>query len=56
MLELSPLETATNASASLMPAASKTSRSKPRPTIWRVLSPGGYLMNASGFLSITVTS
>ncbi len=56
MFELSPLETATNASASLIPAASRTSRSNPRPTICRALSPGGYLMNAAGFLSMTVTS
>ena len=54
MFELSPLETATNASASLMPASSRTSRSNPSPTIVLRASPGGYLMNASGFLSMTV--
>src|SRR6185436_6527721 len=56
MFELSPLETATNPSASLMPASSRTSRSNPRPTIVFAPVPGGYLMNASGFLSMTATS
>src|SRR5919204_4165525 len=56
MLELSPLETATKASASLIPASSRTSRSNPMPTISRAPSPGGYAWNASGFLSMIATS
>src|SRR5262245_38115380 len=55
MLELSPLDTATNAPASLMPASSRTSRSNPRPTIWRASKPGGSLSNASWRLSMMVT-
>jgi hypothetical protein len=35
MLELSPLETAANASASSIPASIRTSRSKPIPTMVR---------------------
>src|SRR4051812_20345928 len=56
MLELSPLETATNASASRIPASSRMSRSNPRPTTVRAPSPGGYVKKASARLSMTVTS
>src|SRR6266498_355949 len=55
MLELSPLDTAANASARSMPAARSTSRSKPMPVT--VIPPNSELSlrNASAFWSITAT-
>src|SRR5581483_4197895 len=56
MFELSPLVTAMNASASLIPASSSSSRSNPNPTIVRASNPGGRRSNAEGRLSMIVTS
>ena len=47
MLELSPLLTAANASASSIPASMSTSRSKPEPVIFRPLKPEPSLRKAS---------
>src|SRR5918993_5091552 len=55
MLELSPLDTAANASARRMPAFSSTCWSKPIPATLSPLNPGPSLRNASGALSITAT-
>src|SRR4051795_3883320 len=55
MLELSPLETAANASARLTPAFSRTSWSKPYPVILSPLNPGPSLRKLSGSLSMTET-
>src|SRR5918994_7460589 len=55
MLELSPLDTAANASARRMPAFSGTCWSKPIPATLSPLNPGPSLRNASGALSITAT-
>src|SRR5664279_4607259 len=55
-LVLSPLAEATNASASRMPAASSTSRSKPVPTSVRPLKLLGSRRNDSGLRSMTTTS
>src|SRR5581483_2211276 len=56
MFELSPFVTAMNASASLIPASSSSSRSNPKPTIVRASNPGGRRSNADGRLSMIVTS
>src|SRR6478752_5417188 len=55
MLELSPLETAANASARRMPAFSRTSWSKPCPVILSPLNPGPTRRNASGSASMIDT-
>src|SRR5919106_5656018 len=55
MFELSPLETAMNASASLIPASSRTSRSNPIPTMVRASKPGGRRSNACFRLSMMET-
>src|SRR5215218_10334195 len=55
MLELSPLDTAANASARRMPAFSRTCWSKPMPATLSPLKPGPSLRNASGALSMTET-
>src|SRR3954452_20738301 len=55
MLELSPLETAANASARRMPAFSSTSWSKPYPVILSPLKPGPRRRKLSGSLSMTDT-
>src|SRR6478609_10639063 len=55
MLELSPEETAANASARLMPAFSRTSWSNPIPVTLSPLKPGPRRRNASGSLSMTDT-
>ena len=56
MLELSPLETAANASARSAPASTSTSRWKPCPTTWRPRKSGPSRRNACASLSITATS
>src|SRR3954465_11830934 len=55
MLELSPLDTAANASAVSMPARSSTPWSKPMPVTLVPLKDGPSRRNASGLLSITDT-
>src|SRR6476619_3637920 len=55
MLELSPLETAANASARRMPAFSRTSWSKPYPVTLSPLNPGPRRRKAYGSLSMTET-
>src|SRR4051795_12678476 len=55
MLELSPLETAANASARRMPAFSSTSWSKPYPVILSPLKPGPRRRKLSGSASMTDT-
>src|SRR3954470_5344975 len=55
MLELSPLETAANASAVSMPARSSTPWSKPMPVTLVPLKDGPSRRNASGLLSMTDT-
>ena len=55
MFELSPFETATNASASLIPASSSTVRSKPTPTTFFASNSGGSRSNASRRLSMMAT-
>src|SRR6478609_9002889 len=55
MLELSPLETAANASARLMPAFSRTSWSNPWPVTLSPLKPGPTRRNASGSESMIDT-
>src|SRR6476619_2539626 len=55
MLELSPLETAANASAVSIPARSRTPWSKPIPVTLVPLKDGPSRRNASGLLSITDT-
>src|SRR3982751_6116145 len=55
MLELSPLETAANASARSMPAARRTSRSKPMPVTVVPLNSAPSLRKASEVWSITAT-
>src|SRR4051795_9455388 len=55
MLELSPLETAANASARRMPAFSSTSWSKPYPVTFSPLNPGPSRRKESGSLSMTDT-
>src|SRR6201987_1050952 len=56
MLELSPDDTAANASASSIPALSSTSRSKPRPTTRSPAKSGLSRPKALLSLSITATS
>src|SRR3954453_22063439 len=56
MLELSPLETAANASASSMPARSRTVWSNPMPVTFVPLKEGPRRRNASGLLSMIETS
>src|SRR4051794_25209109 len=55
MFELSPLLTAANAYASWIPASSRVSRSKPRPTTRRPSKPAPSRRNASGLWSTTAT-
>ena len=55
MLELSPLDTAANASASSMPASISVSRSKPTPVTVRPLKSGPSRRNASALWSTTAT-
>src|SRR3954465_8435029 len=55
MLELSPLETAANASAVSMPARSSTPWTKPMPGAFVPLKGGPSRRNASGLLSMTDT-
>src|SRR5918996_87180 len=55
MFELSPFETAMNASASRIPASSSTSRSKPTPTTVLALKSGGRRSKAWRRLSTTAT-
>ena len=55
MLELSPLETAANASAFSMPARSSTPWSKPMPVTLVPANDGPSRRNASGLLSMTET-
>src|SRR4051812_40826312 len=55
MLELSPLDTAANASALSMPARSSTPWSNPMPVTFVPLKEGPSRRNASGLLSITET-
>ena len=55
MLELSPLETAANASALSMPASCRTSRSKPMPITLVPLKEGPRRRNESALLSMTET-
>src|SRR4051794_25960066 len=55
MLELSPLETAANASARRIPAFSSTCWSKPIPATFSPLNPGPSRRKASGSLSMTDT-
>jgi hypothetical protein len=55
MLELSPLLTATKASARSMPACVSTARSKPIPVMRSPLNEERSLRNASGSLSMTAT-
>src|SRR5699024_9192100 len=52
MLELSPLETAANASAESMAARWMTARAKPRPVTVKPVYDGASRRNASGFWSI----
>src|ERR1700752_4060553 len=52
MLELSPLETAANASARRIPAFSRTSWSKPYPVILSPLNPGPRPRNGSGLVVV----
>src|SRR5690349_16838051 len=56
MFELSPLETAANASASLIPASSSTPRSKPMPVTVMPLKSGPSRRNASALMSMTDVS
>ncbi len=55
MFELSPLETAANASARSIPASTSTSRSKPIPVTVSPVKSGPSRRNASGFWSMTAT-
>src|SRR3954451_6290012 len=55
MLELSPLDTAANASADSMPARSRTPWSKPMPVTFVPPKDGPSRRNASGLLSMTDT-
>src|SRR5438105_9258754 len=55
MLELSPLDTAANASASSMPASTSVSRSKPTPVTVRPAKSGPSRRKASALWSTTAT-
>src|SRR5438874_1810786 len=55
MLELSPLVTAASACASRMPACSRWSRSKPKPSTARPVNRSGRRRKALRFLAITAT-